>query len=161
MASEAQVLCFDEFVVNDVADAVILVKLLEVLFAEGVTLVATSNVEPKNLYKGGLQRDLFLPAIDMVYKYTDVANIDSGVDYRLRFLDKAETYFSPIDQHAHDGMQYNFTHLSPEPGVEGATINVEGRELTSIKRADGVICCLLYTSPSPRDLSTSRMPSSA
>jgi len=139
LASEAQVLCFDEFVVNDVADAVILVKLLEVLFDEGVSLVATSNVEPKNLYKGGLQRDLFLPAIDMIYEYTDVANIDAGIDYRLRFLDKAETYFSPIDEHALEGMQHNFNSLSSEQGVDGATINVEGRQLTSIKRADGVI----------------------
>ena len=139
LAKEARVLCFDEFVVNDVADAVILVKLMEVLFAEGVSLVATSNVEPKNLYKGGLQRDLFLPAIDMIYKYTDVVNIDSGIDYRLRFLDKAETYFTPLDQKAQKGMQYNFEHLSPEPGTDNATIVVEGRELTSIKRADGVI----------------------
>ena len=139
LAKEARVLCFDEFVVNDVADAVILVKLMEVLFAEGVSLVATSNVEPKNLYKGGLQRDLFLPAIDMIYKYTDVVNIDSGIDYRLRFLDKAETYFTPLDQQAQKGMQYNFEHLSPDAGVENATIVVEGRELTSIKRADGVI----------------------
>jgi len=80
-----------------------------------------------------------LPAIDMIYEYTDVVNIDSGIDYRLRFLDKAETYFTPLDQKAQQGMQYNFEHLSPEPGIENATIVVEGRELTSIKRADGVI----------------------
>jgi len=139
LAKEARVLCFDEFVVNDVADAVILVKLLKVLFDEGVSFVATSNVEPKNLYKGGLQRDLFLPAIDLIYQFTDVVNIDSGVDYRLRFLDKAETYFFPVDQKAHEGMQYNFSHLSPEPGRDNATIEVEGRMLTSVKRADGVI----------------------
>ncbi len=139
LAKETRVLCFDEFVVNDVADAVILVKLMKVLFAEGVSLVATSNVEPKNLCKGGLQRDLFLPAIDLIYQYTDVVNIDSGIDYRLRFLDKAETYFSPLNQEAQDGMQYNFENLSLEPRIDNATIVVEGRELTSIKRADGVI----------------------
>jgi len=139
LASEARVLCFDEFVVNDVADAVILVKLLRVLFDEGVTLVATSNVEPIDLYLGGLQRDLFIPAIDMIYQYTDVVNIDSGIDYRLRFLDKAETYFSPIGSAANDGMEYNFTHLAPDAGVDNASIVVEGRELTSIRRADGVI----------------------
>lgn len=139
LASEARVLCFDEFVVNDVADAVILVKLMRVLFDEGVTLVATSNVEPKNLYLGGLQRDLFMPAIDMVYQYTDVINIDSGIDYRLRFLDKAETYFSPINNASDDGMEFNFNHLAPDAGKSNATINVEGRELSSIRRADGVI----------------------
>ena len=139
LAKEARVLCFDEFVVNDVADAVILVKLMRVLFDEGVTLVATSNVEPDNLYLGGLQRDLFLPAIAMIHQYTEVVNIDSGIDYRLRFLDKAETYFTPVDQVARDGMQYNFEHLAPEPGVADALIEVEGRQLRSIRRADGVI----------------------
>jgi cell division protein ZapE len=139
LASETRILCFDEFVVNDVADAVILVRLMRTLFDQGVTLVATSNVEPKNLYKGGLQRDLFLPAIDMIYQYTDVINIDSGIDYRLRFLDKADTYFWPIGASAEQGMQYNFEHLAPDEGIAKATIEVEGRELTSIKRSDGVI----------------------
>lgn len=139
LATEARVLCFDEFVVNDVADAVILVRLMRVLFDEGVSLVATSNVEPKNLYLGGLQRDLFLPAIDMIYQYTDVVNIDSGIDYRLRFLDKAETYFSPIGKAAEEGMQYNFDHLAPEEGTHNGVIEVEGRNLDYIRRADGVI----------------------
>lgn len=139
LASEARVLCFDEFVVNDVADAVILVKLMRVLFDEGVSLVATSNVEPKNLYLGGLQRDLFIPAIDMIYQYCEVINIDSGIDYRLRFLDKAETFFSPINQASDDGMENNFKHLAPDAGKNNATIDVEGRELNSIRRSDGVI----------------------
>jgi cell division protein ZapE len=139
LASEARVLCFDEFVVNDVADAVILVKLMRVLFDEGVTLVATSNVEPKNLYLGGLQRDLFIPAIDMIYQYTEVINIDSGIDYRLRILDKAETFFSPVNQASDAGMENNFKHLAPDLGKSNATINIEGRELHSIREADGVI----------------------
>lgn len=139
LAKEARVLCFDEFVVSDVADAVILAKLLRVLFDNGVTLVATSNVEPKDLYKNGLQRQLFIPAIDMIYEYTDVVNIDSGVDYRLRFLDKAETYFCPINKVAEAGMLYNFEHLAPERGTDNATIEIEGRDLTYIKCADGVI----------------------
>lgn len=139
LASETRVLCFDEFVVHDVADAVILARLMKVLFAEGVSLVATSNVEPKNLYKGGLQRELFLPAIDMIYNYTDVVNIDSGIDYRLRFLDKAETYFAPQDPAAVDGMKYNFEHLAPDAGESHALIRIEGRELQTVQRADGVI----------------------
>jgi len=101
--------------------------------------VATSNVEPIDLYKGGLQRDLFLPAIDLIYQHTDVINIDSGIDYRLRFLDKAEIYFSPIDQAANDGMAYNFEHLAPEPGVANASIEIEGRDLNFIRRSDGAI----------------------
>jgi cell division protein ZapE len=112
---------------------------MRVLFDEGVSLVATSNVEPKNLYLGGLQRDLFMPAIDMIYQYSEVINIDSGIDYRLRFLDKAETFFSPINQAAEDGMEDNFKHLAPDAGKKNAAINVEGRELNSIRRSDGVI----------------------
>ena len=139
LSKEARVLCFDEFVVHDVADAVILAKLMRVLCDNGVTLVATSNVEPKNLYKNGLQRQLFLPAIDMIYEYTDVLNIDSGIDYRLRFLDKAETYFSPIDEKSKQGMLYNFTHLAPDQGIDNGKIEIEGRDLNYIKRADGVI----------------------
>ncbi len=139
LAQETRVLCFDEFVVHDVADAVILARLMKVLFAHGVSLVATSNVEPKNLYKGGLQRELFLPAIDMIYQFTDVVNIDSGIDYRLRFLDKAETYFTPQNEAAQQGMQYNFDHLAPDQGVADASIEVEGRQLQFIRRADGVI----------------------
>ena len=139
LADQTRILCFDEFVVNDVADAVILVKLLDALFGEGVTLVATSNVEPTELYRGGLQRDLFLPAIALIEKHTDVLNIDSGVDYRLRFLDKAETYFYPLDDTAKQGMQHNFAHLAPDQGVCDASMVVEGRELNFVKRADGVI----------------------
>ncbi len=139
IAKETRVLCFDEFVVHDVADAVILARLLKVLFDEGVSLVATSNVEPKQLYQGGLQREMFLPAIDMLYEFTDVINIDSGIDYRLRFLDKAETYFTPNDESAQDGMMYNFAHLAPDAGTELTVIEIEGRELPVLKRADGVI----------------------
>lgn len=139
LARQTRILCFDEFVVNDVADAVILARLLNVLCDKGVTLIATSNVEPSNLYKGGLQRDLFLPAINLIYQHTDVFELDSGIDYRLRFLDKAETYFHPLDEHAEQGMLNNFVHLAPDAGVDGASIEIEGRELGSIKRSDGVI----------------------
>ena len=139
LAGQTRILCFDEFVVNDVADAVILVKLLDVLFSKGVTLVATSNVEPTELYKGGLQRELFLPAIDLIEKKTDVLNLDSGIDYRLRFLDKAEIYFYPIDDTAKQGMQYNFAHLAPDQWVQDSSIEIEGRELNFVRRAEGVI----------------------
>lgn len=138
-ARETRILCFDEFVVNDVADAVILLKLLRGLCDAGVTLVATSNVEPVNLYKGGLQRDLFLPAIDLIQQYTDVVKLDSGIDYRLRFLDKAKTYFLSGEEKSHQGMLYNFENLAPDAGVENASIVIEGRTLNAIKRADGVI----------------------
>ncbi len=138
-AQQTRIICFDEFVVNDVADAVILVKLLEGLFKRGVTLVATSNVEPLSLYKGGLQRDLFLPAIDLIYRHCEVVNLDSGIDYRLRFLDKAATFFTPLNDQAQSGLEHAFKHLAPDAGVAEAPIAIEGRELTSRRRSDGVI----------------------
>ncbi len=138
-AQETRIICFDEFVVNDVADAVILVKLLKALFDRGVSLVATSNVEPLNLYKGGLQRDLFLPAIDLIYRHCEVINIDSGVDYRLRFLSKAETYFTPLSDAATQGLTFAFENLAPDAGKFNAQIEVEGRMLTALRRAEGVI----------------------
>ncbi|NND80979.1 MAG: cell division protein ZapE [Gammaproteobacteria bacterium] len=139
IAEQTRILCFDEFVVNDVADAVILARLMNVLFEQGVSLVATSNVEPVNLYAGGLQRDLFLPAIELIYQHTEVVNLDSGIDYRLRFLDQAETWFQPLNDDAEAGMRYNFDHLAPDAGKEKASIEIEGRQLQTIKRADGVI----------------------
>jgi cell division protein ZapE len=84
IATEVDVICFDEFFVSDIGDAMILANLLEALFAEGVMLVATSNIEPERLYERGLQRQRFLPAIDLIRHHTEVLNIDGGVDYRLR-----------------------------------------------------------------------------
>ena len=139
LARETKILCFDEFVVNDVADAVILVKLMQNLFHQGVSLVATSNVEPSKLYLGGLQRDLFLPAIDLIYEHTNVVKLDSGIDYRLRYLDKAEIYFSPLNESAEAGMLHNFEHLTPERGSRDGTIRIEGRNLTYVRRADSII----------------------
>ena len=139
LAEETRILCFDEFVVNDIADAVILARLMKVLFEQGVSFVATSNVEPNSLYLNGLQRDLFLPAIELIYTHTDVVNIDSGIDYRLRFLDKAETYFYPLNEKSQQGMAYNFDNLAPDAGVGEGCIEVEGRNLRHIRRADGVV----------------------
>lgn len=139
LAKETRILCFDEFVVNDVADAVILAKLMKGLFARGISLVATSNVEAKDLYKNGLQRSLFLPAIDLIYQHCEVINIDGGVDYRLRFLSKAEIYFSPNGEQAQQGMLANFKHLAVDEGIANAQIEIEGRGLNFKRRADGVI----------------------
>ncbi len=139
LAEDTRVLCFDEFVVNDVADALILAKLMQALFAKGVTLVATSNVEPKWLYKNGLQRDLFLPTIDLIYQHTDVLNIDGGIDYRLQFLNKADIYFSPLSPGATEGLEYNFKQLAPDAGKPEHVFEVLGRSLHSIYWADGIV----------------------
>jgi cell division protein ZapE len=138
-ARRVQVLCFDEFVVNDVADAVILARLARGLFARGVTIVATSNVEPKNLYLGGLQRALFLPTIDLIYQYTEVFNLDGGRDYRLEFLDRAETYLFPCNQEALADLQYNFARLAPDEDGRNTEIVVNGRPIKTVRVADGIV----------------------
>lgn len=98
---EAVIICFDEFFVSNVSDAMILGDLFTMLFNRGITLVATSNIEPSGLYKDGLHRNRFLPAIAEVERYTAVMNIDSGIDYRLRVLQQAELYESPMTKANH------------------------------------------------------------
>lgn len=138
-AQEFRVLCFDEFIVNDITDAMILGGLLRRLFENGVTLVATSNVAPDDLYKDGLQRDRFLPAIDLIRQHTVVHQIGGNTDYRLRFLDTAEIYFHPHDERAVSGLRSNFEHISSEPGRSHADLEIEGRSIASVRLANGVV----------------------
>ncbi len=130
LAEEAIVVCFDEFFVTDIGDAMILGGLMEALFARGVTLVATSNIVPDKLYENGLQRQRFLPAIELVKKYTDVVNVDAGVDYRLRTLQQAELYHSPLDKAADTSLRASFDALAVEPGKHWERIQINGRYLT-------------------------------
>lgn len=138
LAEEAQVVCFDEFYVSDIADAMILGGLMEALFARGVTLVATSNIIPARLYENGLQRQRFLPAIALVEKCTRVVNVDAGVDYRLRTLQQAELYHYPLDAAADDSLRDSFQRLAPQPGQHWERMEVNGRYLTCRCRADDV-----------------------
>src|SRR5258708_18547459 len=93
LARQSRVICLDEFFVADIADAMILAGLFEGLFRRGVTLIATSNTPPQDLYKDGLQRERFLPTIELIRNHMDVMNLDAGIDYRLRQLEQAPTYF--------------------------------------------------------------------
>ena len=100
ICSETDVICFDEFFVEDITDAMILAGMFEALFAEGVVLVATSNIHPDHLYKNGLQRARFLPAIDLINQHCEIFNLDGGKDYRLGRLIEAEIYHYPLDDKA-------------------------------------------------------------
>lgn len=131
IAAEAAVICFDEFFVSDIGDAMILAGLMQELFDRGVTLVATSNIVPDGLYKDGLQRDRFIPAIRLLNQYTEVVNVDSGVDYRLRSLEQAELYHYPLDDSAEQGLQDSFNRIIPDiRQVEtNVTVDVLGRDI--------------------------------
>lgn len=139
IADQADVLCFDEFFVSDIGDAMILAEVLDELFRRGVTLVATSNVEPKNLYENGLQRSRFLPAIDLLYAHTHVEHVDEGVDFRLRALQQAEIYHCPLDAAAEAGLKRSFAALAPDTPQAGVTLQIEGRPIATRLVADDVV----------------------
>ena len=139
LAAEARVICFDEFFVSDITDAMILGTLFEYLFGHGIVLVATSNIIPDDLYRNGLQRARFLPAIDLINQNTRVINVDSGVDYRLRTLEQAEIYHFPLDEKATKNLHHYFTQLAPDVGRKNCQINIEGRDIDVAGDADGVL----------------------
>lgn len=138
-ASQARVLCFDEFFVSDITDAMLLAGLLDEMFKRGITLVATSNVEPDHLYENGLQRRKFLPAIELLNTHTLVHNMDGGVDYRLRALESAEIYHYPLDEQAEKGLQEAFISLSPDDGKAEVVLTIEGRDIPTRHCGDGVV----------------------
>lgn len=138
-AAEADVLCFDEFFVSDIGDAMILGELMTALFARGVSLVATSNVEPKNLYLNGLQRSRFLPAIEQIYQYCDIWEIDQGQDFRLRTLQQATVYHFPLGSSALQSMTASFSALASETELNGAALEVENRQIFTQKLAGDVV----------------------
>jgi cell division protein ZapE len=138
-ADETCIICFDEFFVSDMTDAMILGTLFEELFAHNVTLVATSNITPDQLYRNGLQRERFLPAIKLINQCCDVVNVDSGVDYRLRALEQAEIFHFPLDKQADENLNHYFQQLSVEAGKKDKVIEINNRQLTTVQESDGVV----------------------
>ncbi|MEQ9489560.1 MAG: cell division protein ZapE [Alphaproteobacteria bacterium] len=141
VADEATVLCFDEFHVTDIADAMILGRLFEALFENGVVVVATSNWAPEDLYKDGLQRDRFLPFIDLLKQRLDVLHLDSETDYRMIRLKGFQAYHSPLGQAASRELEQAFQGLTEGARVEPAVVEVKGRKLTIPEAARGVAKC--------------------
>lgn len=138
IARETRVLCFDEFFVSDIGDAMILGRLLEGLFQRGVTLVTTSNSKPDDLYKDGLQRQRFLPAIELLNKYTEVVNMDGDTDYRLRLLQKAGTFLTPDDAAAFDRLSYFFDESASSEIRSNLELDVYGRTIRARKCAKSI-----------------------
>jgi len=132
LAARARVICLDEFFVSDIADAMILAALLDGLFKRGVTLVTTSNVPPQELYKDGLQRQRFLPAIESLGKHVDVIHLDGGVDYRLRQLERAPTYLDSNRDDAAAALAERFAMLAGGATQSPGEITVEGRVLHAV-----------------------------
>ncbi len=141
LAREARVICFDEFFVSDIGDAMILANLLEHLTAAGVVLVATSNIHPDKLYENGLQRARFLPAIALLHRYTQIIELDGGIDYRLRALEQAAIYYSPHGSAAETAMMQGFRSLVPEHAevFEHCGIEILGRQIAARICADDVV----------------------
>lgn len=138
-AAQTDIICFDEFFVSDIGDAMILAELLKGLFERGVTLVATSNVEPQNLYENGLQRRRFLPAIDLLYKHTHVHHMPDGMDFRLRALEQAEIYHSPLDDEAEESLMSSMRALAPHEPEADVALAIEGRTIRARYEADDVV----------------------
>lgn len=142
IADELRLLCFDEFHVSDIADAMILGRLLEALFARGVVIVMTSNYPPKRLYPDGLQRENFLPTIALIERQLDVIEVDAGVDYRQRTLERVETFRVPADAAAERQLAETFAELAAhtaDPGEAVTGIEIIGRQIPVRRLADDVV----------------------
>ncbi len=139
LAAEAQVLCLDEFFVLDIGDAMILGNLLKALAAEGVVLVTTSNTAPSNLYRDGLQRERFLPAIALIGQQCEVVELVSSTDWRLRALRLAPVYYTPHDANAERAMLATFRRIAGGSGRDAFRMPLNEREVDVRREADGVI----------------------
>ncbi|AZP13814.1 cell division protein ZapE [Undibacterium parvum] len=138
IAKKYRLICFDEFHVSDVADAMLLYNLLNALFENGVSFVMTSNYQPDTLYPDGLHRDRMLPTIALLKTKLDVINVDSGNDYRKRALEQVQAYLTPLCAATDQSLREAFVRIA-ETSDEDGHVNIEGRELKALRRAGSVI----------------------
>ena len=138
IAAEARLLCFDEIQVSDIADAMILGRLFERLFEEDVVIVATSNRAPDDLYKNGINRQLFLPFIELLKQQLDVVQIAGPQDFRLRQLMSAPVFYAPLGPAAEEAMDRTWRRLTAGAAAHSVVLDVGGRELRVERQAAGV-----------------------
>lgn len=138
IAKKYRLICFDEFHVSDIADAMILYNLLRALFDNGVSFVMTSNYAPDLLYPDGLHRDRMLPAIALLKDKMDVLNVDAGIDYRRKAMEQVTAYHTPLGADADRALRQAFTAVA-EMVDEEPRIRIESREIKCLRRAGGVI----------------------
>jgi cell division protein ZapE len=138
IAKRYRLICFDEFHVSDIADAMILYRLLDRLFGAGVQFVMTSNYDPDLLYPDGLHRDRLLPAVELIKSKLDVINVDAGTDYRKRTLSQVTAYHTPLGAAADKALRADFAKLAAVPD-ESPILRIEKRELKALRKADGVV----------------------
>jgi cell division protein ZapE len=138
IAKKYRLICFDEFHVSDIADAMILHNLLKALFDNGVSFVMTSNYDPDLLYPDGLHRDRMLPTIALLKDKLDVLNVDAGVDYRKRALEQVESYYTPLGAAADAALRAAYAKVA-ESADEDPRVRIEEREIRALRRAGGII----------------------
>ena len=139
LAAEVRVLCFDELFVTDIADAMILGGLFGGLFRRGVTLVATSNVPPGDLYRDGLQRQRFVPAIELMERHVKVVAVGGHRDYRLRQLTQAGTYLASEDANTGARLRALFAELSDQGDASDGSVEIEGRPIPVVRQSDAAV----------------------
>ncbi|CDG84098.1 cell division protein ZapE [Janthinobacterium agaricidamnosum] len=138
IAKKYRLICFDEFHVSDIADAMILYNLLSALFANGVSFIMTSNYDPDLLYPDGLHRNRMLPTIALLKEKLDVMNIDAGIDYRSRALEQVDSYYTPLGAAADKALRHAYASVA-ETADDDSRILIESREIRCLRRAGGII----------------------
>lgn len=139
LAKKFIVICIDEFFVADITDAMLLGRLLKALFAEGVSIVTTSNIAPDDLYKNGLQRLQFLPAIDLIKRNLEIIHIPTIVDYRLRYFKEAGVFYTPLDKKAEENMEKTFQVLTHGNHIDNTPLLINNRLINIKKKANDVV----------------------
>ena len=139
IAKRYRLICFDEFHVSDVADAMILYKLLDALFKNRVQFVMTSNYRPDLLYPDGLHRDRILPAIALLQDKLDILNVDAGIDYRKKVMEQVKAYHYPLNDEVRAQMTHTFEQLAEVHDEQDPTLHIENRDIRAVRRAGGIV----------------------